>query len=189
MQAYCEQPAPDLPPTPFKSTNVSVPANACRIMIEGGGLLHYVINSRSAPVSPQPNVWLHGFHIVDVQPRPRPDAVYRTPAITWAPNQGSTARLWVTETVIQFSAIAVQASQVFISGTLRTHTFFPPIPLSAEPSVYVSMHDIELCLDLRHRRWNVQIRSSPTRSHCLEKSCRRLRCGWSRRTALAPMPA
>ena len=115
MQGRCAKDPPVLPSSLVQLTPVAVPRWSCQILLNGSGLLNFAVMNEV--VHYQADVWVHGLHIVDdFDVAARVAQPIHVPAIAWGPRTPPYARLWVTQTTIQFNNIEVQSGSVFIAG-------------------------------------------------------------------------
>ena len=116
MQGRCGKAPPVLPSSLVQLAPVAIPPWSCQILLNGSGFLDF--NAWNQVVDYQADVWVHGLHIVEFNVEDPSSKLHR-PAIVWAPGIAPYARLWVTQTTIQFNNIEVYSGSVFIAGAAR----------------------------------------------------------------------
>ena len=91
LQGDCPDPAPALPTlrNAKQLTNASVPRHACQLLLGRVGILRWALTAA-------PNVWIHGFHIVNLQ---APSSL--TVDIGFCSSSTGPQVLWATNVIMQ----------------------------------------------------------------------------------------
>ena len=117
MQGSCTDDPPAFDDPFHNFTNVDAPEGSCQLLLSSG-LFKWTNGDGAEPFLPsQQHVWLHGLHIVDVEPLttlPNHTTIY------WAPPWGAT--LYMTHVHIQglhTALIITNGADALVAGTIR----------------------------------------------------------------------
>ena len=119
MQGDCPQRAPSVPVVAnLTLRDVAVADKMCQILTNSGGLLSYYNLGNPDQVPTQPDVWVHGLHVINLhQPDQTPGTTDQAegPVIHWAPTNTS-ARLWLTNVHFQHAHMQLYSGKTFVAG-------------------------------------------------------------------------
>ena len=92
--------------------DVDVTDRMCQILTNSGGLLSYENGNNPNQVVTQPDVWVHGLRIINLNPETQ---WFQAAVIFWAPSNTS-ARLWLTNVHFQHAHLRFRSGRIFVAG-------------------------------------------------------------------------
>jgi hypothetical protein len=121
MQGNCSDTPPAVPNSQHHFTPLAPPTGICQILINSGFLNWTSGDDGTARLPSQPDVWLHGLHIVNLQLVPKTaEGSQAYSLVYFAPPRAS--RLWLTHMHFQSMHTGVMVgkrSDAFIAGAAK----------------------------------------------------------------------